>query len=125
MLPSVYIDENDIFHEHHHDEYVTVSLAMYVANERKMLAGTRKLPLLISFDKLVGFAPETRDMSLDVILANVSAMGFLVDTTTEEGRVSKQNMERFYRITPYPVPVSIFDDKTQAIEWLKQHRVSE
>lgn len=119
MWPKVEIDDNGIFIETHIDEFVTVNLAMYVAEERKRLSGKEKKPLLVLFEKMVGFEPETRDYT-DQILANVNALGFYISSETEEGRETKKIMENFYKVTPYPVPVKIFDDKAEAINWLKQ-----
>ena len=119
MLPTVELDENGIFIETHTDEFVTVNLAMYVADQRKQLAGTEKKPLLVLFKKMVGFDPRTRDYT-DQILANVSALGFYVNCDTEEGRETKKIMEGFYEVTPYPVPVQVFDSRDEAIDWLKQ-----
>ena len=121
MLPTVEIDENGLFIETHTDEFVTVNLAMFVADERKRLAGKDKKPLLVLFKKMVGFDPKLRDYT-DRILANVSALGFYINTETDEGMETKKIMEGFYKITPYPVPVKVFDDKTEAIEWLKQYK---
>lgn len=119
MWPTIEIDNNGIFIETHTDEFVTVNLAMFVAEERKRLAGKEKKPLLVLFEKMVGFAPETRDRTNE-ILANVSALGFYINCDTDEGKESKKIMEGFYKITPYPIPVKIFDDKDEAIKWLKE-----
>ena len=118
MWPTVEIDDNGIFIETHVDEFVTVDLAMYVAEERKRIAGKTRKPLLVVFEKMVGFQPETRNYT-EQILENVSALAFYVNCDTEEGLRAKQVIESFYRLTPYPVPVKVFDSKTQAIEWLK------
>ncbi|MDH5394783.1 MAG: hypothetical protein OEW97_00770 [Gammaproteobacteria bacterium] len=118
MFPTVVLDENGIFIETHTDEFVTVSLAMFVAEERSRLAGNEKKPLLVLFEKMIGFDPKTRNYT-EQILKNVSALGFYVNCETDEGKKTKEIMENFYKVTPYPVPVKIFDDKTNAIEWLK------
>lgn len=119
MWPTVEIDDNGIFIETHTDQFVTVNLAIFVAEERKRLAGKEKKPLLVLFEKMVGFEPKTRDYT-DQILANVNALGFYINTDTDEGKESKRIMESFYKITPYPIPVKIFDNKAEAISWLKQ-----
>lgn len=118
MLPTVEFDENRIFIETHIDEFVTVNLAMFVANERKRLAGKEKRPLLVLFKSMVGFEPEVRNYT-DQILKNVNALGFYVNCETEEGKKTKEMMDGFYKITPYPVPVKVFDNKADAIDWLK------
>ena len=118
MWPTVSLDKNGIFIETHVDEFVTVNLAMYVAAERKKIAGKEKKPLLVLFEKMVGFEPETRNYT-DQILANVSALAFYVNPDTDAGKETKKIMEGFYEITPYPVPVKIFDDKSEALNWLK------
>lgn len=118
MWPTVELDENGIFIETHVDEFVTVDLAIYVAEERKRLAGREKKPTLIVFEKMVGFQPETRNHT-EEILENISALAFYVNCETEEGRQAKKLIEGFYNITPYPVPVKVFDSKPKAIEWLK------
>lgn len=119
MWPSVELDDNGIFIETHTDEFVTVNLALFVAEERKRLSGKEKKPLLVLFKKMVGFEPEVRNHT-DQILANVSALGFYVNSETQEGKETIKLMEDFYKITPYPVPVKVFDDETAAINWLKQ-----
>ena len=118
MFPTVKIDQNGIFIETHTDEFVTVHLAMYIAEERKRLAGKEKKPLLVLFEKMVGFDPKLRNYT-DRILENVNALGFYVNCNTDEGKETKKVMEDFYKITPYPVPVKVFEDKSKAIEWLK------
>ena len=118
MFPTLELDENGIFIETHVDEFVTVDLAMFVAEERKRIAGREKKPLLVLFNKMVGFDPKTRNYT-DRILENVSAIGFYVNCDSDEGIKTKEVMESFYEITPYPVPVKIFDNKTEAIDWLK------
>jgi hypothetical protein len=120
MFPTIEIDENGIFIETHVDEFVTVNLAMFVAEERKRLAGKIKKPLLVVFEKVVGYDPETRNYT-DQILANVSTLGFYVNCDTAEARESKKIIESFFQLTPYPVPVKVFDNKTEAINWLKQY----
>ena len=118
MFPTIELDENGIFIETHDDEFVTVNLAIFVAEERKRIAGKKKKPLLVLFKKMVGFDPKTRDYT-DQILKNVNALGFYVNCETDEGAKTKELMESFYKITPYPVPVKIFDNKADAIDWLK------
>jgi len=120
LLPTVEIDEDGIFVETHVDEFVTVNLAMYVAEERKRLTGKAKKPLLVLIRQMVGFDPATRDYT-DQILANVSALGFYINCETEEGKKSKEIMEGFYRVTPYPIPVGVFDNKEEVLSWLKQY----
>ena len=61
MVPTIILDNNGIFIETHVDEFVTVNLAIFVAEERKRLAGKDKKPLLVLFEKMVGFDPKTRD----------------------------------------------------------------
>jgi len=119
MFPTVEIDKNGIFIETHVDEFITVNLAMFVAEERKRLAGKGKKPLLVVFEKIVGYDPETRNYT-DQIIANINALGFYINTGTAEGKEAKAIIESFYKMTPYPVPVKIFDDKTEAINWLNQ-----
>ncbi|MDH5369451.1 MAG: hypothetical protein OEW99_05475 [Gammaproteobacteria bacterium] len=118
MFPTVELDENGIFIETHTDEFVTVNLAIFVAEERKRIAGKEKKPLLVLFNKMVGFDPKTRDYT-DLILNNVNALGFYVNDATDDGKKTKEIMESFYEITPYPVPVKVFDNKAEAIDWLK------
>ena len=67
---------------------------------------------------MVGFDPETRNYT-DQILKNVSALGFYINCDTDDGIKTKEIMESFYKITPYPVPVKVFEDKSKAIDWLK------
>jgi hypothetical protein len=50
MFPTVELDKNGIFIETHIDEFVTVNLALYVAEERKRLTGKEKKPLLVLFE---------------------------------------------------------------------------
>ena len=118
MFPTVELDENGIFIETHTDEFVTVNMAIFVAEERKRIAGNEKKPLLVLFKKMVGFDPKTRDYT-DQILANVNALAFYVNCETDEGIKTKEMMEGYYKITPYPVPVKVFDNKANAIDWLK------
>ena len=64
MFPTVELDANGIFIETHTDEFVTVNLAIFVAEERKRIAGKEKKPLLVLFNKMVGFDPKTRDYTI-------------------------------------------------------------
>lgn len=118
LFPTVELDEDGIFIETHIDDFVSVGLALYVADMRKKIAGLEKKPLLVQFKAMVGFDPKLRDYT-DIILANVSALGFYINCETKEGREAKKNIEGFYEISPYPVPVAVFDDRDQAIDWLK------
>lgn len=118
-MPTIELDESGIFIETHVDQYVTVNLSMYMVEQRRQLAGKDKKPILILFEKMVGFDPTLRDRT-EEILANISAMAFYVNPDAEGGKETKEVMESFYRVTPYPVPVNIFDDKQEAKEWLKQ-----
>ncbi|MDH5516557.1 MAG: hypothetical protein OEY36_01885 [Gammaproteobacteria bacterium] len=118
MFPTVEIDKNGIFIESHVDEFVTVDLALYIAEQRKILAGKEKKPLLVLFKKMLGFDPKTRNYT-DQILENVNALAFYISCDNDEGKKTKEIMESFYKITPYPLPVMIFDDKSKAIDWLK------
>lgn len=117
--PKLWLDDDGIIHEHHHEEFVTKNLAMFAASERKRLAKGEKKPLLVTFDKLVGFATDTRDMDLDIILGNVCALAYAADPGTPEGRQTKKIYESFFTITPWPLPVKIFDSEEEAIIWLK------
>ena len=73
------------------------------------------------FKDLEGYSPQTRDMSLDFILKSVNALAYYVDIETEEGRRTKDVIDSFFTITPWPIPVEIFTDKEEALNWLKKH----
>lgn len=122
MKPKLFIDTNGIFHEYHENDYITREDALFVAEERARLAGDKKLPLLVEFEELNGFSPLTREMPLDVVLANVSALAFYADIKTEAGRKSRVQINLFFAITPWPVPVKLFYSEDEAIEWLKGYR---
>ena len=94
---------------------------MYVAEERTHLAEGRKLPVLVEFDALTGFAPQTRDMDLDFVLAAVSALAYYVEPGTATGKETRRILDAFFHITPWPVPVAMFDDREQALAWLEQY----
>lgn len=112
--------ENEIIFEYHEDEVITVDIAHYAARERKRLAGDKKMPLMVAFKRLFGFSPDTRDMDTDVILANVSALGFYVEDNEHKIPESeKQLILSFYETTPWPVPVNVFFNKQEGIEWLQ------
>jgi len=119
-LPEIYLDENGIFHEYHYDKIISKSCAMYVAEERNNSTKTKR-PLLVQFKDLEGYSPETRDMTLDFILKSVSALAYCVDLETEEGRRTKNILDRFFTITPWPIPVEIFSNENEALSWLKNH----
>ena len=117
--PVLYI-ENGIIFEYHEDEVVTVELAYYAASERKRLAGNNKMPVMVSFKRLFGFTTETREMDLDVILANMSALAFYIeDNENKIPESEKKLILTFYETTPYPVPVKVFFDKSEAVDWLQ------
>ena len=122
MKPKLFIDTNGIFNEYQETDYITREDALFVAEERARLAGDKKLPLLIEFEGLKGFSPLTRDMPLDVILANVSAVAYYIDIETEAGRETRNQINLFFSITPWPVPVKIFHSEEEAIAWLKNYR---
>ena len=122
MKPKLFIDTNGIFNEYQETDYITREDALFVAEERVRLAGDKKLPLLIEFEGLKGFSPLTRDMPLDVILANVSAVAYYIDIETEAGRETRNQINLFFSITPWPVPVKIFHSEEEAIAWLKDYR---
>ncbi|MDH5600092.1 MAG: hypothetical protein OEY78_02185 [Gammaproteobacteria bacterium] len=119
-FPDLYIDENGIFHEFHYDKIISKSCAMFVAEERNKLTNSRH-PLLVKFKDLEGYAPETRDLHLDFVLKSVSALAYCVDIETAEGRRTKEVIERFFTITPWPIPVEIFTNENEALSWLKKH----
>jgi len=119
-LPEIYLDEDGIFHEYHYDKIISKSCAMYVAEERNNLTKT-KHPLLVKFEDLEGYSPETRDMTLDFVLKSVSALAYCVDIETEEGRRTKKILDSFFTITPWPIPVEIFTNESEALIWLKKH----
>ena len=54
---------------------------MWQKNENDLL---EKKPLLVLFEKMVGFAPETRNHT-DQILENVSTPGFYINCDTDDG----------------------------------------
>ena len=112
--------ENEIIFEYHEDEVITTEIAHYAASERKRLAGNKKMPLMVAFKRLFGFSPDTRDMDTDVILANVSALGFYVEDSEHKILESEKKLIlNFYETTPWPVPVNVFFDKQEGIEWLQ------
>lgn len=117
--PELWIDEHGIIHEHHHEEFVTKNLAMYVASERKRLAGREKKPLLVTFNRLVGFSADTRDMDLDIVLTNVLALAYAADPETPEGRQTWEVYNTFFTVTPWPLPVQMFNSEQEAVAWLK------
>lgn len=117
--PTLYI-ENGIIFEFHADEIITVEIAHFAANERKRLAGNLKMPLMVQFDRLFGFSPETRDMDTDFILANVSALAYFVEDNKKKIPESeKMLIDSYFKKTPWPVPVKVFFDKQEGIDWLK------
>ena len=117
--PNLWLDSDGIIHEHHSEEFVTKNLAMFAASERKRLAGKDKRPLLVTFDNLAGFSPDTRDMDLDFVLANVKALAYAADPNTAGGRQTIEVYNSFFSITPWPLPVRIFTSKSEALAWLK------
>ena len=119
-LPEIYLDEDGIFHEYHYDKIISKSCAMFVAEERNKLTKT-KHPLLVKFKNLEGYSSETRDMTLDFVLKSVSALAYFVDIETEEGRRTKKLLDSFFTITPWPIPVEIFTNESEALIWLKKH----
>lgn len=119
-FPELYIDDDGIFHEYHYDQIINRSCAMFVANERNRLSDIKR-PLLVQFEDLRGYSNDTRDMSLDVILKSVSALAYAVDMTTEAGKRTREFIETWFFITPWPIPVKIFDDEAEALAWLKTY----
>lgn len=122
MKQKLFIDTNGIFYEYNESDYITREDAIFMAEERARLAGDKKLPLLIEFEGLKGFSPLTREMPLDVILANVSALAYYTDIETEAGRETRNQINLFFSITPWPIPVKIMTSEKEAIEWLKGYR---
>jgi len=122
-MPALFMDEDGIIREHHYDKIITKNAAMYVAEERKRRCGKDKRPLLVTFECMEGYSPDTRDMTLEIILANVSALAYHVDTTTEYGVRLKNLIDSFFSITPWPLPVKVIDspDIQDAVDWLKQY----
>ena len=118
--PKIFIDENGIFHGYHYDKIISKSCAIFVADERNNLSKIKR-PLLVEFKDLEGYSPETRDMSLDFVLKSVNALAYSVDIKTEEGIRTKEVIDSFFNITPWPIPVEIFTDKKEALLWLKKH----
>ena len=120
-FPTLALNENGIFLEYHFDEFISKSCAMFVAEERNRLSKNIRRPLLVEFKELKGFSPETRCMDLNFILNSVSALAYYMDINTKEGRQSKQVADSFFSITPWPIPVKIFHDKNEALNWLKKY----
>lgn len=118
-LPELYIDDDGIFHEYHYDKIISKSCATYIANERNHLSKIKR-PLLVQFNDLEGYSPETRDMDLDFILKSVSALAFHTDASTEEGKRTKKVFDSYFDVTTWPLPVKIFtNDEEEALLWLK------
>jgi len=117
----LFIDTNGIFREYHEMEYITREDALYIAEERARLAGDKKLPLLVEFEALKGFSPLTRDMPLEKVLANISALAYYIDVNKESGKETRNQLNLFFSITPWPIPVEIFYSEEEAIEWLKEY----
>ena len=118
--PEIFMDDDGIFHEYHYDKIISKSCAMFVAEERNNIAKS-KHPLLVKFKHLEGYSPQTRDMTLDFVLKSVSALAYCVDIETEEGRRTKEVIDSFFTITPWPIPVEIFTNEKEALIWLKTH----
>ena len=121
MFPELWLDGNGIIRERHSDQFITVNTAMYAAAERKKLAVTKKVPLLVEFKELLGFAKETRDMDLKTILANVSALAYFVDPETKEGAVTMAFINQYFDFAKWPIPVKVFQNEQDAINWLCEH----
>lgn len=120
-FPDLILDDG-IFYEYHYDNIISKSCAMFVAEERNRLSKIKR-PLLVEFKALEGYSPETRDMTLEFVLKSVNALAYYVDITTEEGERTKKLIENFFAITPWPIPVNIFTDKKESIDWLRQYTV--
>ena len=120
QYPELFIDDDGIFHEYHYDKIISKTCAMFVADERNRLSAIKR-PLLVEFKDLVGFSPLTRDMTLDFVLKSVNALAYYCDIETAEGKRTKEVIDSFFSITPWPIPVRIFTDKDEALSWLKEH----
>jgi len=118
----IWLDESGIIHEDHPDAMVTLEVANYAIQERARLAGNEKKPVLVKFNRIFGFTEDTRQLDLDVMLKNISALAFCVQGDDGVGAAQKLLIERFYEETPYPVPVKVFYDEAAAIEWLMRYK---
>lgn len=118
--PELYI-ENGIIFEYHEDEVIKAEIAYFAASERKRLAGDKKMPLMVAFKRLFGFSPDTREMDTNIILANVSAIGYYVEDNDKKiPEAEKKLILSFFDKTPWPIPVKVFFDKQQVIDWLQE-----
>lgn len=95
---------------------------MFVAEERNRLSKVKR-QLLVEFKALEGYSPETRDMTLEFILKWANSLAYYVDLTTDDGQRTKKEIEGFFAITSWSIPVNIFSDKKEAVDWLRQHVV--
>ncbi|MBD3609826.1 MAG: hypothetical protein HUJ30_04695 [Gammaproteobacteria bacterium] len=119
-LPKVFIDDHGIFNEYHYDTYISQSCAMFVAKARNELSRIKR-PLLVEFEHLTGFQEETRTMPLEVVLKSVNSLACCVDPNTEEGNSTRNVIDRYFNLTQWPIPVQVFHDRDEAIDWLRQY----
>lgn len=118
--PQIHIDDGILF-EYHEEEVISTDIAYAAAAIRKQLAGDKKMPLMVEFSRLFGFSPDTRYMDLNIILANVSAIAYCVEDNNKKiPETEKQLILSFFDKTPWPIPVKIFFNKQEGINWLKQ-----
>jgi len=116
--PVIWLDENGIIREFHSAEIVTVEVTNYAIAERARIAGEEKKPVLVRFERIFGYTPETLHLDLDVMLKNVKALAFCNQGDEEISVEQKKIIEGFYEQTPYPVPVKAFFNEPEAIKWL-------
>jgi len=117
---KLWIDENGIIREQHESAVITWETAMGAAAERARLAGEKKMPLLVEFKKMFAFSTETRELPTDVILKNVSALGYLV-LDGSIGQSQQLTIRNYFEKTPWPIAVDIFFNMQEALAWLKEY----
>lgn len=121
---KLWVDENGVIRESHDAAIIDWDAAMYAAAERERLAGDKRMPLLVQFNKMFAFTTETRDLDTEVVLKNVSAVAYLVLDSTI-GKSQQYTIRSYFEKTPWPVPVKIFFKEIEAINWLKEHITEE
>lgn len=110
--------EEGVIHEVHDAAIIDWDTAMYSAAERERLAGDKKMPLLVQFNKMFAFTTDTRDLDPDHVLKNVRALAYVV-LDSSIGKSQQYTIRSYFEKTPWPVPVEIFFDKEKALQWLK------
>ena len=121
--PKIWLGNDGIMREEYTQK---ICITMDTANEirtRKIAISGDQHPLLIHLLRSLGDFGYSSTQLLDSNNEGeiTSAVAIVLSLPTEYPILTKLYVERFERHLKYQFPVKVFDDESDAIEWLKEY----